>query len=223
MVADTRYGIPLEQFVTTAKRNDSPELPGLIDRAQRLHEWFQPQVVTADRGYDAQSNHKYLCDQRIVPIIHIRRRPNGALYDGIYTEQGVPTCVGQVPMRYIRSDPGQGHLYRCVGCHLATSTRGGVRHCDTEYWQDPRENIRLFGVIRRDSPEWRDLYGKRQAIERIFKSLKESRRLEQHCLRGIRQVTLHALMSVLTFQATALANLLAGRADEMRWMVRRIA
>ena len=223
MVADSRYGIPLIQVVTTAKRSDSPELSPLIAKAQGLHAWLRPQVVTADKGYDSRQNHQHLYQQGILPIIPLRRPSNAKLYDGIYTALGIPTCVGQVPMRYVRSDPKRGHLYRCVGCHLATSTRGGIRHCDTEVWEDPKRDIRLFGAVRRDSPEWRELYSRRQAVERVFKSLKESRRLERHCLRGLRQITLHSLMSVLTFQVTALVKLLDGRVEEMRWMVRRIA
>ncbi len=85
------------------------------------------------------------------------------------------------------------------------------------------ENIRLFGLIRRNSPEWNALYSKRQAIKRVFKSMKESRRLERHCVRGLRQISLHILMSTLAFQVTSLANLLAGRREDANWMVQRIA
>ena len=53
--------------------------------------------------------------------------------------------------------------------------------------------------------------------------MKESRRLEQHFVRGLAQVTLHAIMSTITYQAIALVKLLAGRALDMRWMVRRVA
>ena len=128
-------------------------------------------------------------------------------------------------MYYVRSDPDKGHLYQCraEGCHLKNSNRGGIRHCDSEVWEDPSKNIRLFGVIRRNGPEWKALYEKRQAIERVFKSLKESRRLESHCVRGLRQITLHAMMSTLAFQATALVRVMAGEADLIRWMVRRVA
>ena len=52
--------------------------------------------------------------------------------------------------------------------------------------------------------------------------MKESRRLERHCVRGLRQITLHALMSVMSFQATALVRVLTGQADRMRWMVRKV-
>ena len=223
MVADANYGLPLAHVVTTAKRNDSPELPQVIEHAEALYPWFQPSVAIADRGYDSASNHEYLHQKGIVPIIRIRRKANAALHEGIYTKQGIPTCMGQVPMEYVRSDPEKGHLYRCVGCHLKDSNRGGIRHCDDEVWEDPKQNIRLFGVVRRGSPQWKALYAKRQAIERVFKSMKESRRLERHCVRGLQQIKLHAATSALTFQATVLARILAGEPDRMRWMVRQVA
>ena len=224
MVADANYGVPLAHFTTTGKRNDSPELPSVIDLAQALHPWFRPAAVMADRGYDSKRNHEYLVKKGALPIIHIKRKAQGALYDGIYTEMGVPTYLGHVPMEYVRSDPERGHLYRCraEGCHLADS-KTGVRHRDSESWEDPTRDIRLFGAIRRDGPEWRALYEKRYAIERVFKSLKESRRLERHCVRGLRQVRLHAAMSALALQATALVRVLAGESERMRWMVRQVA
>ena len=224
MVADANYGVPLAHLVTTAKRNDSPELPEVIARAEALYPWFKPSAVIADRGYDSTANHEHLHGKGITPVIHIlRSKAHDGLHEGIYTLEGVPTCLGQIPMEYVRSDPEKGHLYRCRGCHLAGTMRGGIRHCDTEVWEDPAKNIRLFGVVRRDSQEWKDLYTKRQAIERVFKSMKESRRLERHCIRGLRQVTLHAAISALAFQATVLVRLRAGEAEWMRWMVRRVA
>ena len=225
MVADANYGLPLGQVVTTAKQNDSPLLPSVIEKAKSMFRWFRPKAAIADRGYDASSNHEYLNEQGVVPVIHIRKNANSRLYEGIYTEQGVPTCLGKVTMQYVRSDPEKGHLYRCraEGCHLKDSNRGGILHCDTETWEAPERNIRLFGVLRRDSPEWKGLYAKRQAIERTFKSLKESRRLDRHCVRGLRKITLHTLMAALTYQVTALVRVLAGEREYMRWMVRRVA
>ena len=149
MAADANYGLPLAHIVTTAKGNDSPELPTVIAHGETLYSWFQPSVAIADRGYDSASNHEYVHQKGIIPVIDIRKRAKDTLHDGIYTSQGVPTCLGQVPMEYVRSDPEKGHLYRCVGCHLAGSNKGGVRHCDSEVWEDPKQNIRLFGVIRR--------------------------------------------------------------------------
>ena len=227
MIADANHGIPLAMKITTGSVNDSPELPIVFDKAREIFGWFGPKYAMADKGYDAKTNYQYLHDSATTPVILIRRPSNTRLRDGIYTDAGTPTCLGQVPMEYIRSDPEQGHLYRCRagGCHLMDSKTGLVTRCDDEVWEDPRKNLRLFGTIelRRDSPEWRDRYAKRQAIERTFKSLKQSRRLERHCTRGQRQITLHCLVSVLSYQATAFVTAQSGRLGWMRWMVAPVA
>ncbi len=224
-IADAHYGIPLAQHITTGSRNDSPELPPLVAPAKDQYQWFQPAVAIADRGYAAAGNHQYLYRQGIAPVIHIRRPGNKTgLYQDIYTAEGVPTGLGQVPMEYVTTNAAGQHLYRCrrEGCHRRDSTRGGIRHCDTEYWQDPAEDIRLFGVIRRQSRQSKEWYGKRWQIEQIFKSMKESRSLDRHYRRGLKSITLHALLSTLSYLATVLVKLQAGQFDDMRWMVRKV-
>ena len=225
MVADVTYGIPLAQVVTAGNRNDSPVLPDVMERGETLYDWWDPKVAIGDRGYDSNANHIWLDARGVTPVIHIRQTKT-KLHDGIYTKEGIPTCLGGVPMEFVETDPATGqHLYICQegGCHLKNSNKGGVLYCDSEVWEDPSNNLRLFGRIRRDSLEWKDHYRKRQAIERVFKSTKESRRLERHCVRGLRQIKLHALMSTLTFTATALAWVLIGEWEWMRWMVRQVA
>ena len=224
MVADANYGLPLSQITTTAKLNDSPWLPTVMNKARAALPWLSPDAVIADRGYDAASNHRHLDDNGILPVIQIRQTAKQGLVDGIYRKDGTPTCLGQVPMGYVRSDPARGHLYRCQpgGCHLLGSRRG-VLYCDDHVWEDPRRNIRLFGVLRRGSAAWKALYAKRQAIERTFKSMKQSRRLERHCTRGLRMIRLHAQMATLAYLTTALAAVRAGELETMRWQVWKIA
>ena len=224
-IADANHGIPLGQIITASNRNDSPELPNVIEYTKNLYDWFQPQVAIADRGYDAMSNHRYLIDQGITPIIHIRNTTaEDKLYNGIFTKEGVPTCMGNIPMEYVSSS-AEGHQYQCQGegCHLKNSTNGGILHCDTVYTVTPSENPRLSGPIRRASDEWKAYDVKRQSIERVFKSEKQSRRLEHHYIRGMAKITLHAIMSTLTFQATALHKIENGQIEDMRWMVRKVA
>ena len=121
LVADATYGMPLFGYTTTASRNDSPELPRLLDEANETLPWLTPKFVMADRGYDSRANHKAVSERGGVLIAPTRRNPRG-LYEGIYTEKGVPTCIGMVEMEYVRSDPQKGHLYRCrrEACHLKT-------------------------------------------------------------------------------------------------------
>ena len=222
LMADATYGIPLYGYTTTASRNDSPELPKLLSQAEAAHPWLRPTHVMADKGYDSRANHEAAAGRDAILVCPARRYANNRLYEGIYTERGVPTCVGMVEMEYVDTDPEKGHLYRCPsgGCHLAD--RKGVRYCHDELWVNRQDNPRLFGPIRQGSPEWKALYRLRQAVERVFKSMKESRRLERHFVRGLRKVSLHAAMSALGFMATFLVKLLAGEGSP-RWMVRRVA
>ena len=225
MLVDANYGIPIAQFITTGSRHESQELPVLIEKAKRLHSWFAPKVAIADRGYDSAANHQALWfDHRIIPVIHIRKPSNTDLYQGIYTKDGVPTCIGMVAMEYAGTNKKGHRLYLCrqEGCHLKDSPNGGIRHCDTAYIQDPMEDIRLFGIIRRQSKRWKKLYGKRWSVERVFNSLKALRRLEKHCLRGMRAIRLHTLMSTLAYQAQALGHALAGDIKGLRRMVRKV-
>ena len=223
MVADATFGVPIAGYVTTASRNDSPELPNVLDNARRAHNWFRPDYVIADRGYDAQSNHLAVLQRGGIPIIGIKRLPGDQLFEGTYTKEGVPVCLGMVPMEYVRSEAGKGDLYKCSrgGCHL--KDRRGVLHCEDFVWENRQDNPRRFGALRRDSKEWKDLYQLRQSVERVFKSLKQSRRLEAHCVRGLKHVALHCSMSVLVFQATALVRLRESGVDGMTWQVRKVA
>ena len=62
----------------------------------------------------------------------------------------------------------------------------------------------------------------RQSVKRVFKSLKQSRRFETHCARGMEKVRLHILMSILAYTATLWVKTTAG-VEDSRWMVPRAA
>ena len=225
LVVDAVHHVPLAGYTTTAKRNDSPELPPLLDRTQDAYPWLKMKYVMADRGYDARSNYADVEERGGAMICPMRKKPNtDDQLHGVFTKDGTPTCMGMALMQYVRTDSEKGHLYRCpqAGCHL--QTRKGVVYCQDDLWVSPKEedNPRLHGPVRRNSAEWRQLYRLRQSVERVFKSMKQSRRLNGHCIRGLKKVALHAAMSVLAYTATLLVQTQRG-ADNARWMVRRVA
>ena len=113
LVADANYGIPIYGYVTTASRPDVEHLTPPLDLGRGVHDWLRPEYVLADRGYDSRANHEAVKERGGVLICRARRKAHGALYEGIYTSEGVPTCMGMVEMDYVRSDPDLGHLYRC--------------------------------------------------------------------------------------------------------------
>ena len=211
VLADANHDIPLVMISSTGKDNDMRYLRPLMDRFDEQHD-LDTSVVIADRGYDWAENSDFLHRRGIAPVIHIRRLPNNALFDGIYTVDGFPTCLGGKAMEYVRTDPGTGrHMYRCPagGCERKGRIRGYTT-CDDSHWEDPEENIRLFGGrIRRGSPEWKRAYRKRWSIERVFSRWKTNGRLTAHHFRDRARIHLHIQLQMLALQARILTKLSA--------------
>ena len=210
-VADANYDVPLSIIITPGNQSDMTMLPKQVRKAQNTFDWLAPNYAIADKGYDSKTNHEALLKRGVTPIIHIRdmRRDEKSLY----TELGKPKCLGMKGMEYVSTDPVTGkHLFRCQkgGCELKEKGTKAIRHCDDEVWIDPYDNIRVVGVVHRASPEWKELYAKRQGIERIFRSTQHSRSLEGHCYRGMEKIRTHALVSMLAYSATVLVRARAG-------------
>lgn len=225
IIADANYGIPMSLTVTAGNSYDSTKAIPLFQQIQNQHDWFAPKTLIADRGYDAKSFYNFLHQQGVDPVIKardMRRTKNGEkqLIQGIWDQHGNPYCKGGLKMEYVGSDPKRGYRFRCPndGCSAPDRQLMG---CQVEFWQKPEDNIRLFGKPRRESDEWKAIYTKRYAVERPFKSGKQSRALEHHAVRGLNKMTLHVKMSFLTFNATVLANHRAG--TDLMWMVPRVS
>ena len=77
-------------------------------------------------------------------------------------------------------------------------------------------------IVHRSS--WRNaLYSTRQGVERCFSRLKQHRVLDTHCRRGLRKVTLHALMGLVTMQAAAVVRAKRGEVERVREVSRKVA
>ena len=111
----------------------------------------------------------------------------------------------------------------CRGALTRSAVRAGRLYCDTVVEIDPPENLRRFSLIPRRTTEWKALYAKRQSVERCFSRLKQHRALDSHCRRGLRKVTLHALMEIVTMQAAAVVRAEAGDFERVREVTRRVA
>ena len=227
LLADADYGIPLAYRITPANQNDTLFLEPLLKRASGALSWFQPAYVLADRGYDSNRNHHAVAEYGAAPIIHIRKpTAEDGLREGIYTKEGAPTCMGKQAMEYVRTDQETGHhLFRCPagGCPLKAKSSGAVLYCDSEVWENPMDNLRVLGTVWRGGSEWAWYYAKRWSIERIFRSLKHSRGLEGHHVRGLAKIRLLASLSLLTYQATVLARVKTGDFKHLRKMRVKVA
>ena len=209
-VCDANHGIPLGFAVTPGNTNDGNMFAPMLDEAMNNLPWLKPNYVIADRGYDFKKCYQAAVDRGIVPIIHIRdtkAKNSSPVYDPV---AGAPTCLGKTPMAYVRTDPETGHhLFQCAkgGCHLKPKSNGAWQYCDDEIWEHPMNNLRVLGIVARASEEWEAHYDKRQSVERLNGSLKRSRNLDTHFSRHINRMRLHVTLSLLAYQATALARM----------------
>lgn len=222
-LADSVYGVPLAHLVLPANLNDFPQLHLMVQKAQKLYPWFKPRHLIADRGYEGNPNSAFLYGEGINPIIHVKKpTASDGLYDGIYTKKGIPVCGdGKVPMEYIRTDPETGnHLFTCPtsGCALK-SENPLMNYCVPEiHAEDPRDNLRVMGLVGRWTQEWKDLYSRRTIIERYFGSAKRMRLLDKHQYLQKRKIEMHVNLSTLTYLGTMLGRALAGDLNRIRHM-----
>ena len=219
-VCDGYYGIPLGHVLLPANANDSPQLPLVFNQVQERHPKLPMRYAMADRGYDAGPNYRYLEDNGVVPIIHIRNTDK----DGLFDTGGRPQCFGGRTMQYAGTDRERGHRFRCPpeGCRLKNKVIT-TRYCDIEYYERPEQGdtelLRKVGrVVPRAGRLWRRLYRRRPIIERLFNSMKASRLLNSHRYRNRRKVALHAALSEFAYLATMLSRALAGDLPNLRIM-----
>ncbi len=154
----------------------------------------------------------------IDPIILMRNTyKHGDLYDA----KGRPICMGSIPMEYVSTDPDRGHLFRCdpEGCHLKNQIFFSL-YCQDTCYENPDDGdlLRRVGRVARASQEFKDLYARRQTIERFFGSAKQSRLLADHRYYRQVRIRLHVALSILTYLATMLNKVVVCRTSELRSM-----
>ena len=224
-ITDANHGLPLFAETRPANASDVTLLIPDLDACLALYPTLPSHYFLGDKGYDKLENIEHVTGLGMLSVISVRRpqkdpETGERLYDGIYTADGRPTCVGGKPRDYANTDPEQGHKFGCPpeGCHLKDQT-GVTRYCKDRHYEKPEGDLlRIVGLLPRCSDEWKDEYKKRTTIERHFSSVKHSRLMDQHRNFNIVQMSLHVLMSMLTYLATALAHLLADDYAHMRHM-----
>ena len=225
VISDACYGLPLYLNVRPANRNEGPLLRADLDAALKLHPWLNPRYLTADKGYHARYNFRHLADLGITPVIAIPkpqkdRKTGRRLYEGIYSEKGLPVCIGGREMDLVETGEDGKHRFRCPGegCRLKGRTDWS-RYCDFDYAERPEgTKLRIMGVIHRASEKWKEVFRKRTSIERYFGSAKHSRLLDKHQCLGRERMNLHGRMSMLSYLLTAWGRLRADDYARMRHM-----
>ncbi len=103
-ISCARRSIVLATITTTGRAPEARVLKDLVLKAKELHPWFSPKTLVVDAAYDALHVYKFLWKEGIEPVINISDTPNSKLRDDIYTREGFPTCMGGIPMEFVRTD-----------------------------------------------------------------------------------------------------------------------
>jgi len=225
-VADAYYGIPLHLELRPANVNENPKFAEDLDTTLECHPWVRAKYVMADKGYDRLKNYEHAVKRGIIPIIPPRRpekdkKTGRRLYDGTYTEDGRPLCLGRRAMVWPGTDPDGAHHFRCPpeGCRLKEKAPW-AGYCNFEHSEKPEGwLLRIMGIVPRFSEPWKELYKKRTSIERYFSSGKRSRLLDSYQHLRKEKIELHSEMSMLT----TLTHLRADDYQGMRLMTIKVS
>ncbi|MBA7514932.1 IS1182 family transposase ISDre5 [subsurface metagenome] len=218
-----KYELPLGVIVTPGNVNDTTQLIPLLTKLNAEFDWFSPKTVIADAGYDSTSNYEFITSRfSAVPVIRMRKHGEKWASPDIADYEGTPHCLAGIPFIFWGYDKRKGLKYVCpekVG-KIACPIFG---KCGTSVvWIRPANDYRRFCPVPRASARWKLIYAQRQSAEHIFSRLKEHRRLDDHCFRGIEKITVHSTLAALVVVASALAKIRAGRRYELRACVRAI-
>lgn len=234
-MADATYGLPMMGFTTPGNYSEQPEFRSLLRhaRAGGVGISFSPNYVTADKGYDSSENYELVESYGAAPIIARRNTESKRKKGRMRAADGSPICIGGKRMEYVSTEivpEGVSHAFKCPdgGCHL--KGRKGVLYCqDTliehvwRYSPVERPSPRDVSLVPRQSALWKKMYSTRQGVERVFKSMKQSKRLNSHCFRGFARIQLHCTLSALAVQITAYRRLWTRDAPSIRWMKPHVA
>lgn len=224
LLSDGNYDLPIAMKVTTVRGVEKAVAIPLLRRAKAQLPSFNPKAVVCDKGYDKGTIFESIVKEfNADPIITLARKRSYEPPE-ISGSSAAPYCPGGLPLIYRSWDKKKGLQYQCpekarrANCPLACK-------CPIKMiWVKPVNDYRRFGYrIKRGTDEFKRLYHKRAAAERVNSRLKDKRRLESHCSRGLKKIDLHCTLSVLTMNAMALAKVRAGKPSEVRSSSRKVA
>jgi transposase, IS5 family len=222
LVVDAVYELPVSFLLTPANESDTQQMTALLKKAGADQEETKPQAVIADKGYDSESNSKFIFNEcHAAPIIPIRERHGEQLPD-ICNAKGTPLCSCGLEMAYWGKD-GNYLKYRCPQAVGKGECKSMFRCTSSHYGYvlklpiatDPRRHP----SVPRETKKWQRLYRMRTAIERVNSRMKQLLGLGKITVRGIGKVIVRATLSLLVMLAAGVGMAQRQRFKEVRNLV----
>ena len=207
-----RNGFVLGTIVTPGNVHDSRVFEDLLDQVRT--NFGQPDAVAVDAGYKTSYIAKLLLDSDIRPVMSYTRpqgkkgffRKNDFFYDEYYDCYICPKdevlsyeITTKEGYRMYRSNPDI--CRKCPFLDQCTENKDGIKRVSRHIWAHYLEEAEHL----RHTEENRNIYAlRKETIERVFADMKEKHGMRWTTLRGLKKVTMQAM---LTFAAMNLKKL----------------
>jgi hypothetical protein len=231
LLVDTRHELPLARRVTKASRPDAEKVLKMLRELKKRHPQMTLKTLSADKAYDdGDLTREIWEEEKIRPVFALRDTAqdgeDGERLEGarniLLGDDGQVYCYAQSRGRTIRQamrpwgfEAKRGTLkYRCPAAVLGTECPEREKCSTGRYGRVVRvknhADWRRFGPMARGTMQWKRLYARRTACERINARLKGGMAMDDLHVRGIRNVALSLDVAILTLYALALGHLRRG-------------
>jgi len=210
IICDVETELPIAYSVTEANADEKIEMLKLLDNPLLSNEERRKiaEYLLLDRGYDSADMIKAIKKAGISPVIDIRNMWK----DGEETKQYKDTNIvynykGDV---YYVDDNCVKHKMKYMGYDkqkkcLRYSHNGKTHKIYTSY------DERIFLPIARDSKKWERIYKGRTSVERLNGRLDRDYMFEEHCIRGLKKMTLMVGLSMIIMNGMAIGKIKNGK------------
>jgi hypothetical protein len=251
LLVDSNYELPLAFELTNASAGDPDHMMPLVDELADVHPEIiaTAEQITADKAYDTiEDITRPFDDYSIKPVIDIR-----ALWKGektrplfadrvdsfIYDEKGLVSCVCPVTdetraMCFWGFEKDRDCLkYRCPAATLGFECKGRS-DCEArastrigDFGRVIRIGLeldrRIFTPIARQTPQWKEAYKKRSAVERVNSRVDQVLGFARHFIRGMAKMKTRVSLALVVMLAMALGRIRADQKELMRSVLQPVA
>ena len=196
--ADNEHDLPIYLSISSANTHEAVMSLNALDRMQKMfaghHSQARIERISVDAIHDAYAYYRYLVHHRIRYAIPYAKQPAVCLELGedgaLFTDKGVPLCLGGLPMRRHGQDRQGRNMYACP---IKRATRRNGRQVYVAHREDcPRQALcepisilgpivhvnkgidpRIHPEIPRGSREYKQLSKMRTSAERSNSMKKE--------------------------------------------------
>jgi len=236
LIVDAEYELPVAYRVTQASASDLTVGKEMIEDStvRRRYLLDHAHFFLGDKAYDDTDLIRKLWDDHgIKPVIDIRDqwKIDGARAvhghrNVSHDYRGTVSCHCPVewvkrPMAFGGFEKDRGTLkYRCPAKHYGLECAGREQCPISDSLRiDIESNRRIFTPLARSSYQWKTIYHKRSAVERVNSRLDESFGFEKHFLRGLQKMKVRCGLALIVMLGMAYGRVKEKQLEQMRSLV----